>query len=96
MPMSADDAPGDDWDAGLSGDLGSVTDDEWQAAHIRLVVELAASRDTATIADQFSYTWSPGSSGDRLIGDDEHDPAPAVGEYDPDDDERFTGGGFRG
>lgn len=82
----------DDYDAGLSGDLGTVTDDEWRAAHERLAADLAGQ----VPAEQIAYTWDPDLGGRELIGPNETEPAPGDGDYDPDRDERFQGGGFRG
>lgn len=86
------DAPADDPDEtdALSGHLGTVSDVEWRAAHERLIA------DMPELADQLAYTWDPTLDGRTLIGEDEYDIAHPEGRYEPDSDERFQGGGFRG
>lgn len=77
----------------LSGDLGTVTDEEWREAHERLMAdepELAES-------GQLAYMWRPQTPGDRLISPHEREIAPRAGDWrEGDRDERFEGGGFRG
>lgn len=87
-----DEALSDAYDAGLSGDLGTVRDGEWLAAHERLIADLHGIVPRA----QLEYTWDPARPPETLIGPDEREPAPQAGEWDPWNDERFTGGGFRG
>jgi hypothetical protein len=79
-------ALGDD----LAGHLSTVTDVEWQIAHERLIA------DMPELADELAYTWSPGLDGRSLIAPGERDMASGDGLYDPGEDERFHGGGFRG
>ncbi len=74
-------------DDALGGDLGTVTDAEWRAAHERLIADLPDPDG------HLAYTWTPGVPAARVDGPDM---APADGEYDPNADERFDGGGFRG
>jgi hypothetical protein len=56
-----DDAPGD-----LDGNLSTVTDEEWRAAHERLFADLLntaesnAHGDGGRLPRQFAYRWSPG------------------------------------
>jgi hypothetical protein len=95
--VPGDPAPGDDHDAGLSGDLGTVTDEEWGQTHERLRDDLAALLPTT----QLTYIWAPGQPADSFPLDLPIEPdeatVPDHGHYDPDAaDERFTGGGFRG
>lgn len=47
----------------LEGSLGTVTDEEWRAAHeavMRDVLEAAPSEYTSGVARQFDYEWTPG------------------------------------
>lgn len=99
--VPSDPAPSDDHDAGLSGDLGTVTDEEWRQAHVRLQHDLAG----VLPPDQLVYAWVPGLSVDSLpvdvlvalAVDPDDATVPGYGQYNPDaEDERFTGGGFRG
>lgn len=94
-PTPPGEAPGDDADAGLGGDLGTVTDEEWQTAHDQLVAGLAG----VVPAEQLAYTWAPGEEAAHPIDVNPHyATVPPPGRYEPtaDGDERFEEGGFRG
>lgn len=87
--------PDDSAEAGLS----SVSDDEWRAAHDRLMAEMLAATegtsDHERVADQFAYDWAPARPGDIYVSLFERDIAPR--DWRPGDpDERFDGGGYRG
>lgn len=85
------DAPADDHDAGIGGHLGTVTDVEWFAAHHRLIA------DAPDLAPELDYIWDPSTEGRKLVElTTAPDIAPPAGRYDPNTDERFHGGGFRG
>lgn len=79
-------APPDEVDAGVGGHLGTVTDFEWFTAHHQLM-------DAAPeFAPELDYIWDPARRGAELVDVVERDIAQR--RYDPNDDERFHGGGF--
>jgi hypothetical protein len=86
--IPADIPPPDDYDAGLAGHLGSVTDFEWFSAHHRLMAEVP------DLAPELDYIWDPSTPGRALVDPAERDMAHRPGRYDPGMDERFLGGGF--
>lgn len=54
----------------LEGELSTVTDEEWRAAHEALaldVLDQVETRDQTRVSEQFGYTWAPGedSHGDQ-------------------------------
>lgn len=61
--------------------MGTVTDEEWLAAHRALADTVAGLVPPA----QLAYVWDPGTAGSALVGQDETDPAPPA-----------AGGGFGG
>jgi len=84
----------------LEGELSSVTDEEWRAAHERVFGEMVATTGGMVgaldyLSEQFAYDWAPGRPGEVYVAPRERDIAPRV--WEPGDpDERFAGGGFRG
>lgn len=57
MSVDTTDVPDD-----LEGELGTVTDEEWRAAHDRLAADLAEAEPPEIadyLADQMRYEWSP-------------------------------------
>lgn len=89
----AADAPGDDHDAGAAAHLDTVTDFEWFEAHNRLM------SDVPDLAPELDYIWAPELPAREVaaqLGPVVRDMAPTDGRYDPNADERFHGGGFRG
>lgn len=67
-----------------AGDLATVTDDEWRAAHERLRDELVGGAeslaDASALDEQFRYVWSPGKPARE--GGYERDIAPPAGTWD--------------
>jgi hypothetical protein len=74
----------------LAGNLGTVTDDEWRDAHERLIA------DMPRLGHELAYVWNPQLAPRNLVRPGEQDMAPGPYRYDPNLDERFHGGGFRG
>lgn len=80
----------------LGGDVSATTDEEWRDAHLRLIRDLAGVVNVA----ELSYVWAPGIPAGLAVPPRVVDAPAAVpgpdDPYDPDVDERFAGGGFRG
>jgi hypothetical protein len=74
----------------LAGNLGAVTDVEWRDAHERLIADMPG------LSYELAYVWDPQLDPRELVRPDEQDMAPGPHRYDPNLDERFHGGGFRG
>jgi hypothetical protein len=74
----------------LAGQLGTVTDDEWRDAHERLIADMPG------LGHELAYMWDPQLDPRSLVRPSEQDMAPGHYRYDPNLDERFHGGGFRG
>lgn len=57
-------APPDDADAGLAGDLGTVTDQEWLTAHRQLL------RSGAVPPEELAYLYDPDRDPDDVTVDE--------------------------
>lgn len=64
----------DDLDAGLSGDLATVTDEEWREAHERFVVGAVPDEESAfewvPEVDKAHYGYQPGEPSAIPLEDD--------------------------
>ncbi len=67
----------------LAGDLATVTDEEWRAAHERLMLDLldvSHPDEDDALMRQMTYVWSPGAPARE--GGFEPDIAPPAGQWD--------------